>query len=155
MSTEPIRIKIILLQTPSNLTELSFSQALTLSRSRFALLSPLPTSYQAMYSRRFAKKSTIFFSRHPRHQVNSATPNFLVRSFSNNFGPSATNTKLVNSTPSDHASNYQLVIIGTGWAGYKMFTQCKKHRKDIEKIMDKPVDIVVISKRNVSKILNR
>ncbi|KAJ0399365.1 hypothetical protein ATCC90586_006820 [Pythium insidiosum] len=48
----------------------------------------------------------------------------------------------------DHSSNYQLVIVGTGWAGYQMFTQCKKHRRDIELAVGKPVDIVVVSKRN-------
>ncbi|GLE07638.1 hypothetical protein PINS_up018241 [Pythium insidiosum] len=53
----------------------------------------------------------------------------------------------------DHSSNYQLVIVGTGWAGYQMFTQCKKHRRDIELAVGKPVDIVVVSKRNVRPIM--
>jgi hypothetical protein len=50
----------------------------------------------------------------------------------------------------DHVSrNHQLVIVGTGWAGYQMFTQCNKHLVDIEETVGRPVDIVVVSKRNV------
>ncbi|TMW69579.1 hypothetical protein Poli38472_001735 [Pythium oligandrum] len=60
----------------------------------------------------------------------------------------AATTALDDSETRDHSSNYQLVILGTGWAGYKMFTQCKKHRSEIEKTVGKPVDIVVVSKRN-------
>jgi NADH:ubiquinone reductase (non-electrogenic) len=45
--------------------------------------------------------------------------------------------------------NFQLVIVGTGWAGYQMFTQCRKHLVDIEENVGRPVDLVVISKRNV------
>lgn len=52
----------------------------------------------------------------------------------------------------DHSSNYQLVIVGTGWAGYQMFTNCKKHRVDIELTVGRPVDIVVVSKRNVRSL---
>ncbi|CAI5742201.1 unnamed protein product [Hyaloperonospora brassicae] len=44
--------------------------------------------------------------------------------------------------------NFQLVIIGTGWAGYQMFTQCRKHLVDIEENIGRPVDLVVVSKRN-------
>jgi len=47
------------------------------------------------------------------------------------------------------SDNYQLVIVGTGWAGYQMFTQCNKHLVDIEETVGRPVDIVVVSKRNV------
>ncbi|KAF1336683.1 Nadh-ubiquinone oxidoreductase, partial [Globisporangium splendens] len=51
--------------------------------------------------------------------------------------------------PTDHSTrNYQLVIVGTGWAGYQMLTNCKKHRTDIEVTVGRPVDIVVVSKRN-------
>ncbi|KAI9917770.1 hypothetical protein PsorP6_012408 [Peronosclerospora sorghi] len=46
------------------------------------------------------------------------------------------------------STNFQLVIVGTGWAGYKMFTQCSKHRMDIEENVGRPVDLVVVSKRN-------
>lgn len=54
----------------------------------------------------------------------------------------------------DHVSrNHQLVIVGTGWAGYQMFTQCNKHLVDIEETVGRPVDIVVVSKRNVSRPL--
>ena len=45
--------------------------------------------------------------------------------------------------------NFQLVIVGTGWAGYQMFTQCRKHLVDIEESIGRPVDLVVVSKRNV------
>ncbi|KAK1929149.1 putative NADH dehydrogenase [Phytophthora citrophthora] len=44
--------------------------------------------------------------------------------------------------------NFQLVIVGTGWAGYQMFTQCRKHLTDIEENIGRPVDLVVVSKRN-------
>ncbi|CAH0478140.1 unnamed protein product [Peronospora belbahrii] len=44
--------------------------------------------------------------------------------------------------------NFQLVIVGTGWAGYKMFTQCRKHLVEIEENIGRPVDLVVVSKRN-------
>ncbi|DBA01620.1 TPA: hypothetical protein N0F65_011376 [Lagenidium giganteum] len=56
--------------------------------------------------------------------------------------------RVVDDRTQDHSSNYQLVIVGTGWAGYKMFMQCKKHRQDIEQAVGKAVDIVVVSKRN-------
>ncbi|KAF4046308.1 Pyridine nucleotide-disulfide oxidoreductase [Phytophthora infestans] len=47
------------------------------------------------------------------------------------------------------SDNYQLVIVGTGWAGYQMFTECSKHLADIEKnVGGKNVDIVVVSMRN-------
>jgi len=49
--------------------------------------------------------------------------------------------------PSDH---YKLLIIGTGWAGYQLLTQCNKHIADIEAHVGRPVDIEVISRRNVS-----
>lgn len=52
----------------------------------------------------------------------------------------------------DAPANYQLVIVGTGWAGYQMFTQCNKHLVDIEATVGRPVDIVVVSKRNVSTL---
>lgn len=45
--------------------------------------------------------------------------------------------------------NFQLVIVGTGWAGYQLFTQCRKHLVDIEENVGRPVDLVVVSKRNV------
>ncbi|EEY62419.1 NADH-ubiquinone oxidoreductase, putative [Phytophthora infestans T30-4] len=45
-------------------------------------------------------------------------------------------------------TNFQLVIVGTGWAGYQMFTQCRKHLVDIEETVGRPVDLVVVSKRN-------
>ena len=45
--------------------------------------------------------------------------------------------------------NFQLVIVGTGWAGYQMFTQCRKHLVDIEEKAGRPVDLIVVSKRNV------
>ncbi|KAF1773561.1 hypothetical protein JG687_00007229 [Phytophthora cactorum] len=45
-------------------------------------------------------------------------------------------------------ANFQLVIVGTGWAGYQMFTQCRKHLVDIEETVGRPVDLVVVSKRN-------
>lgn len=49
------------------------------------------------------------------------------------------------------SDNYQLVIVGTGWAGYQMFTECSKHLSDIEKnVGGRDVDIVVVSMRNVS-----
>lgn len=44
--------------------------------------------------------------------------------------------------------NYRLVIVGTGWAGYQLFTQCRKHRVDIEETVGRPVDLIVVSKRN-------
>lgn len=48
------------------------------------------------------------------------------------------------------SDNYQLVIVGTGWAGYEMFTECSKHLADIEKnVGGRDVDIVVVSMRNV------
>ncbi|KAG7385543.1 Internal alternative NAD(P)H-ubiquinone oxidoreductase A1, mitochondrial [Phytophthora pseudosyringae] len=47
------------------------------------------------------------------------------------------------------SDNYQLVIVGTGWAGYQMFTECSKHLADIEKnVGGRNVDIVVVSMRN-------
>ncbi|RLN94745.1 hypothetical protein BBJ28_00026424, partial [Nothophytophthora sp. Chile5] len=49
--------------------------------------------------------------------------------------------------------NYQLVIVGTGWAGYQMFTQCRKHLVDIEENVGRAVDLVVVSKRNVRPLL--
>lgn len=49
--------------------------------------------------------------------------------------------------PNDH---YKLLIIGAGWAGYQMLTQCNKHIADIEAHVGRPVDIEVISRRNVS-----
>lgn len=61
----------------------------------------------------------------------------------------ATSSPLSDNDPSDHSTNYQLVIVGTGWAGYQMYTNCKKHRADIELTVGRPVDIVVVSKRNV------
>ncbi|GMF21999.1 unnamed protein product [Phytophthora lilii] len=49
------------------------------------------------------------------------------------------------------SDNYQLVIVGTGWAGYQMFTECSKHLADIEKnVGGRDVDIVVVSMRNVT-----
>ncbi|KAG6580241.1 NADH-ubiquinone oxidoreductase [Phytophthora cinnamomi] len=47
-----------------------------------------------------------------------------------------------------HPENFQLVIVGTGWAGYQMFTQCRKHLVDIEQTVGRRVDLVVVSKRN-------
>lgn len=53
-----------------------------------------------------------------------------------------------------HASrNHQLVIVGTGWAGYQMFSQCNKHLADIEETVGRSVDIVVVSKRNVRSVM--
>lgn len=49
----------------------------------------------------------------------------------------------------NHSSNYKLVIIGSGWAGYKFFHECRKHRREIEKSVKNAVDVVIISKRNV------
>ncbi|KAL4178374.1 hypothetical protein KRP22_003295 [Phytophthora ramorum] len=47
------------------------------------------------------------------------------------------------------SDNYQLVIVGTGWAGYEMFTECSKYLADIEKnVGGRDVDIVVVSMRN-------
>lgn len=60
----------------------------------------------------------------------------------------ATPSAAIDSEVVDHSSNYQLVVVGTGWAGYQMLTQCKKYRKEIELLVGKPVDVVVISKRN-------
>nr|CCA26778.1 NADHubiquinone oxidoreductase putative [Albugo laibachii Nc14] len=51
-------------------------------------------------------------------------------------------------TVNDHSSNYKLVIIGSGWAGYKFFHECRKYRGEIEKSVNNAVDVVVISKRN-------
>lgn len=51
------------------------------------------------------------------------------------------------------SDNYQLVIVGTGWAGYQMFTECSKYLSDIEKNLGgRDVDIVVVSMRNVSQV---
>lgn len=48
------------------------------------------------------------------------------------------------------SDNYQLVIVGTGWAGYQMFTECSKYLADIKKnVGGRDVDIVVVSMRNV------
>ncbi|CAI5706616.1 unnamed protein product [Peronospora effusa] len=44
--------------------------------------------------------------------------------------------------------NFQLVIVGTGWAGDKMFMQCRKHLVDIEENIGRSVDLVIVSKRN-------
>ena len=55
----------------------------------------------------------------------------------------------VRSVEVSDRGNFQLVIIGTGWAGYQMFTQCRKHLVDIEENIGRPVDLVVVSKRNV------
>ncbi|TDH70165.1 hypothetical protein CCR75_003985 [Bremia lactucae] len=51
---------------------------------------------------------------------------------------------------SKQTENFQLVIVGTGWAGYQLFTQCRKHLVDIEESVGRRVDLVVVSKRNVS-----
>ncbi|CCI41563.1 unnamed protein product [Albugo candida] len=48
----------------------------------------------------------------------------------------------------NYSSNYKLVIIGSGWAGYKFFHECRKHRREIEKSVKNAVDVVIISKRN-------
>lgn len=59
----------------------------------------------------------------------------------------------VDSSVDNNADHYKLVIIGTGWAGYQMFTQCNKHIADIEATVGRPVDIEVISRRNVSSLV--
>lgn len=46
--------------------------------------------------------------------------------------------------------HYKLLIIGAGWAGYQLLTQCNKYIADIEATVGRPVDIEVISRRNVS-----
>ena len=42
----------------------------------------------------------------------------------------------------------QLVIVGTGWAGYKFLIESKKLRR----VFDHPHDVVVISERNVGRL---
>ncbi|RLN74015.1 hypothetical protein BBJ28_00014964 [Nothophytophthora sp. Chile5] len=54
-----------------------------------------------------------------------------------------------NENHSAKSDNYQLVIVGTGWAGYEMYTECSKHLADIEaNVGGQDVDIVVVSMRN-------
>ncbi|KAF0692612.1 Aste57867_16315 [Aphanomyces stellatus] len=58
---------------------------------------------------------------------------------------STTTTAAIAATSDDR---FRVVIVGTGWAGYKLLTKGKQHRQEIEAAMGKPVDFVVISERN-------
>lgn len=85
-----------------------------------------------------------------QQQQPNALAAVIARSMSDAPAKSTTAAGAVTSQLPEHRlNNYQLVIVGTGWAGYQMFTQCTKHREDIEKVVGKPVDVVVVSKRNV------
>ncbi|EQC30560.1 hypothetical protein SDRG_11619 [Saprolegnia diclina VS20] len=46
------------------------------------------------------------------------------------------------------ADKFRVVIVGTGWAGYKLLTNGKAHRAAIAAAIGKDVEFVVISERN-------
>ncbi|OQR90606.1 NADH-ubiquinone oxidoreductase [Achlya hypogyna] len=48
----------------------------------------------------------------------------------------------------DREKKFRVVIVGTGWAGYKLLTNGKAHRADIEAVIGKNVEFVVVSQRN-------
>ncbi|RHY08861.1 hypothetical protein DYB25_011106, partial [Aphanomyces astaci] len=51
-------------------------------------------------------------------------------------------------TAVEASDRFRVVIVGTGWAGYKLLINGKERRDDIERALGKPVDFVVISERN-------
>lgn len=115
-----------------------------------------------MWSRRALAPSTtaLLRSRTPSAALSGAAPQRIAYarfSTAATTGSSSTSAAAATTTttadPLDHSSNYQLVIVGTGWAGYQMFSNCKKYRADIELAVGRPVDIVVVSKRNVRLFL--
>ncbi|RMX65042.1 hypothetical protein DD238_003271 [Peronospora effusa] len=72
----------------------------------------------------------------------------IARSTSTSWWKRSSSSLDVRQDTIENPENFQLVIVGTGWAGYQMFTQCRKHLVDIEENIGRPVDLVIVSKRN-------
>ncbi|CAK4111107.1 unnamed protein product [Aphanomyces euteiches] len=57
-------------------------------------------------------------------------------------------SRLAHNVAADAGDRFRVVIVGTGWAGYKLLIKGKDYRQEIEQAMGKPVDFVVVSERN-------
>ncbi|GMF46276.1 unnamed protein product [Phytophthora fragariaefolia] len=109
---------------------------------RAAVVNDSKTLRHALHTNAMDKPRPLWQKRWPK--LAKATYADEAKHADSQFAPTASSQEAIRS------DNYQLVIVGTGWAGYQMFTECTKYLSDIEKnVGGRDVDIVVVSMRNV------